>query len=402
MTATKRELIVGLVFTGALVALGVFTIILGNYNPLKPPKTLYVFFEDVGGLRKGNVVRIAGLEVGQVDEMQLKPKGVLAKLRLQPGVELHEGYSIKVRAFSPLGGKYVDIERGNLAGPVVFDPPPEDPEHPENDPHVLRGKTEAEFISELADFAEKAKPKLLEFSDNLVAITDKVKNMEGTVGRLIGDPTMYEHLVKASANLDRATQQATSLIDKINSGTGTLGKLVNDDRLYEATTGTMERVRSVAEKVDAGRGTVGALFNDEALRASVARTVEHIESILAAADRGEGSIGRLVRDEKLYDNLAAALAGLRKTMDMIAEAKGPIGVLVNDEQAGENVRRTLAHVEKVSDALASGKGTLGRLIMDDRLVGEAERILVEIRESVEDLREQAPINSFVTAIFQAF
>ena len=37
-----------------------------------------------------------------------------------------------------------------------------------------------------------------------------------------------------------------------------------------------------------------------------------------------------------------------------------------------------------------------------RIFTEVERLTVEFRDSVEDLREQAPINAFLGAVFAAF
>ena len=122
MTARGKEMVVGLVFIATLSVLGVFTILISGYNPLKPPVKMFVFFDDVAGLREGNVVRIAGLEVGQVEKMALRPRGVMARLVVQRHVRLHPEYKITVRAFSPLGGKYVDSgqgrqRQGGRAGP---------------------------------------------------------------------------------------------------------------------------------------------------------------------------------------------------------------------------------------------------------------------------------------------
>ncbi len=39
---------------------------------------------------------------------------------------------------------------------------------------------------------------------------------------------------------------------------------------------------------------------------------------------------------------------------------------------------------------------------DDKLYKETKSLLKELRESVEDLREQAPINSFIGVVFSAF
>jgi phospholipid/cholesterol/gamma-HCH transport system substrate-binding protein len=397
MTQKRREAIVGIVFVGALVILGFFTVVIGKYNPLEPPKKLWVYFPSVGGLREGNVVRIAGLEIGQVKRMKLMPKGVLARLEVQPGVRLHEGYEIKVRSFSPLGGKYVDVDRGDLTKPEV-ETDFVDPE--KNYTEVLRGGVEAELISELSDLAEKAKPVVLDAVKNLRDATAKINEMQGTIGKLIGDPTIHDNLARATERLDEAVEHATEIVRKIDRGEGTLARLVNDPKLYEVTTGTLERVQSIAKKVDEGEGAVGALFNDEKLRQKLVESAEHLESILAGVERGEGNVGRLFRDTKLYDNLAGALEDLGKTLRTIAEAKGPLGVLFRDEKAGEDLKATIAHMERVTGALADGRGTLGKLIMDDRLIREAERVFVEIRESTEDLREQAPINAFATAILQ--
>ncbi len=433
MTQRKKEVIVGIVFVGALAVLGVFTILIGGVDPFNPPKTLWVYFRDVGGLRQGNVVRVAGLEVGQVDEMKLIENGVLVKLRVNSSVELHEGYSITVRSFSPLGGKYVDIDRGNLAAPKIPIPsrPPTKAEilgiegrageagpgggaapgagkgsgGPGGSPGedraiVLQGRPEPELISELADLAEKVKPAILEAADNIRDVTAKINQMHGTLGKLVNDPTIHDSLASAAVSIDRAAREAADLVHKISEGSGTLARLANDPALYDVATDTLRRVNSIAQKVDGGVGTVGALFNDEALRARVAGAVARIESLLAKADEGKGTVGRLFNDDRVYENLAAALASIRETAGAIAGARGPLGVLLRDEKAGEDLRRTIAHLERVAEAIAEGRGTLGRLIMDDRLIVEAERVIVEVRESVEDVREQAPINSFATAVLQ--
>ncbi len=398
MTAGRKEAVVGIVFFATLVVLGAFTIVIGNYNPLKPPKSMWVFFDDVAGLREGNVVRIAGLEVGQVKKMALRPRGVMAMLVVQRTVRLHPNYRVRVRAFSPLGGKYVDIERGDLSQPPI-EVPEVEPLTPDG---ALKGATEAEFISELADLAEKVKPLVISAVANVRDVTEKINTQQGTLGKLVGDPEMYLNLRNASRNLEETTAAVNRVLAKIDKGDGTIGKLVNDGRLYDVTVSTLERVESIAGKVDRGQGTVGALFNDDRMRDDVKATVKHIESILAAIDEGKGTLGQAVRNDRLYVALSQALEDLSRVTSQIAQAKGPLGVLISDERAGEDVKKTLANVERMTDALASGRGTIGRLLMDDRLVVEAERLVVEIRESVEDVREQAPINAFVQAVFQAF
>ncbi|RME73752.1 MAG: MCE family protein, partial [Planctomycetota bacterium] len=87
--ATTKELIVGVVFFAILGTLAFFTVVVSGVNPFNPPKKLFVYFDKgVSGLRKGNVVRISGMEVGKVDDMRLIEKGVLVKLVVIPGVQI--------------------------------------------------------------------------------------------------------------------------------------------------------------------------------------------------------------------------------------------------------------------------------------------------------------------------
>ena len=50
----------------------------------------------------------------------------------------------------------------------------------------------------------------------------------------------------------------------------------------------------------------------------------------------------------------------------------------------------------------TGEGTIASLLNDPLLYRESKSLLKELRETVEDLREQAPINSFIGVVFSAF
>lgn len=413
MAATSRkEMIVGIAFFGILVTLGVFTILIGEINPFKEPTFVYVHFpKGVGGLRIGNVVRIAGLEVGKVDRMALADVGVVAQLKLSPDINLHNGYGIKVRSFSALGGKYVDVLRGNTKAPILdlkvelSDKLPTEadlqrysgPQGP-----ILTGNVEVELISELADLAEEIKPEITKAIRNIREATDRINSMQGTLGKVIGDPQLYDNLASASGNIDRASADLADVLEKINHGNGSLAKLVNDSKLYDHTTKLAEHLSSVAAKVDTGQGTVGRLFNDDKMADDLATSVEHIEALLAKVRAGEGTVGALLNERKLYDELADTFENMKLMTAKAAEGRGPLGVMLTDEEAAEQLRRTIARIDKVSEQVAAGRGTVGKLLMDDKLITETERVIVEVRESIEDLREQAPINSFVQAVFQAF
>ncbi len=84
-----------------------------------------------------------------------------------------------------------------------------------------------------------------------------------------------------------------------------------------------------------------------------------------------------------------------------------ISQLIDENRA--NVHQTLQNVRNITDKVNSGKGTLGKLINDDaahdevnNLVGRSEKLLGEVREGIEDAREQAPVTSFLRTILTVF
>lgn len=74
-----------------------------------------------------------------------------------------------------------------------------------------------------------------------------------------------------------------------------------------------------------------------------------------------------------------------------------------------NVRETIENIRSITGKINNGNGTLGLLVNDDELhqnantlVSDAQTVVTEIRESLEDTREQAPVTSFVRAALTAF
>lgn len=68
----------------------------------------------------------------------------------------------------------------------------------------------------------------------------------------------------------------------------------------------------------------------------------------------------------------------------------------------ENIAVTLQNVREFTDKVNRGKGTLGRLVNEDTIHADTGKLLNELRDAVEDAREQAPVTSFIRAAMTAF
>jgi len=77
-----------------------------------------------------------------------------------------------------------------------------------------------------------------------------------------------------------------------------------------------------------------------------------------------------------------------------------ISDLVNENR--ENIHSTIRNLQQITAKLNSGQGTLGQLINDNRVHENANDLVRELRDTMEDAREQAPITSFIRAALTAF
>jgi phospholipid/cholesterol/gamma-HCH transport system substrate-binding protein len=143
------------------------------------------------------------------------------------------------------------------------------------------------------------------------------------------------------------------------------------EELVETVRQNQEDFRQITKQVAAltleMKGMVSE--NREAVHqtlATVPETAENVREITADARR--------LFDEH-YEDISETLSNLR-TASLQLEA-------------------SLKAMEQVSGKIREGEGTLGKLVQDDALYVEAKATLREMRNLIEDLREQAPISAFI-------
>ncbi len=72
------------------------------------------------------------------------------------------------------------------------------------------------------------------------------------------------------------------------------------------------------------------------------------------------------------------------------------------EENRENIKITIANLREFSEKLNSRKGTVSRLLTDEKIADKTEDLLDQMRDTIEDVREQAPVTSFIRAALLAF
>jgi len=290
----------GIFFALALVVAVVLLEMIGGTDFFKGGYQISASFKTAQELKKGDVVKMAGVEIGRVEKVELEqnPNGVaVAKITMK----INKGdYEIKtdskavIKFTGLMGQNFVSIEGGSSkAAKIAPGASLETIEQPdlgslmaklENVATGVEGLTKSfstdnisSLLGPLTDFLKQSAPELRAMIFNLRQVSDNMAQGKGTVGKMLTDDAFYTTALNAATNLQAATadlkglmtnangviSQAGGLMNQINSGQGTLGKLAKDEALYKETVTAMSNLREILQKMNQVKGTVGALLNND-------------------------------------------------------------------------------------------------------------------------------------------
>ncbi len=222
-------------------------------------------FSNVAGLRAGADVQFQGLSVGAVSSVLL-PVSTGEQIEVTMGITesarhlIHENTQAQIKTEGLLGSMIV----------VLVNPP------------VTQGSP-----------------------------TPRSVGNGGTIAGI--DPfDLFEITDKALASVQRFEQSATSferIVEDIRNGEGTLGKLVYDPALYNSMVATANETQRVMTNLG---------NNAEALVGLAEQATGGVESVLGKLDHGEGTLAQLLNNPGVYnrvlstaDTLQAVAASLR-------------------------------------------------------------------------------------------
>jgi phospholipid/cholesterol/gamma-HCH transport system substrate-binding protein len=422
MNKKLSELIVGVVFVGGLVFLLSYTIILSGFR-IGATKTYLVDFELVYGLKEGDAVRVEGYEKGKVLSLKLLPGGkIRAALLVADDVEIFkEGSDVRVTPFSPLGGRVVEIKRGDpLRGAYTFAGSAAGAVDVE-EADVISGKAEGELLQTLNKLVDDNKESVRTIILNVEEVSNQLRRKgSGVLGYLINDEGGADKMDNVVARMSSAATRLDTIMTRVEEGEGILGGLLKDGTPLQrdvegAVAGANDSLGSLSDilaRADQGQSALGVLVSDEThngVTGAMRGIVTDVKVVTGEVSGGRGSLGKLVHDDRLYDGAAGTAVNLESITGKIDEGDGLLGVLL-EEETGDNARDTIKSLSSITAAIDDPEaGTLGLLVHDDALRGrlsriaeEVERLVVEFRDSTEDLREQAPVNAFIGAVFAAF
>jgi len=361
--AMSREVRVGLFLVVAFLILISLFELLGKETIFGRMVEYRTSFKSIPGLKVGDPVRLAGVDVGTVRDIRVVGARVEVLLRVKPGTPVKTDSMATIKLTSLLGTNFVDITFGSPAAQIS---PPgsllQSSEPPDLNTMLVRLNDAAGDIQTLVRQVNEGLGKSIEpissAFQSMDKIAKKIEKGEGTLGRLIADDSLYREIRGMAANLNQVS-------DQIAKGQGTLGKLLTDDALYKDMRGLTADLR----------GSTGSL----------SRMMKDVES-------GKGTLGKLVKDDTLYNETREALTGIRNMSKKIADGQGTLGRLVNDEALYTEMLRTVASLNGIMKKVERGEGTLGKLLNDESLYFTAKDSLKKMGKAADQLQEQGPLS----------
>jgi phospholipid/cholesterol/gamma-HCH transport system substrate-binding protein len=314
------ELKFGLIAVFALVMAGLLIFAVGgsggffwqNY-PLK------VRFPNVAGLMSGSPVRVSGVEVGSVSNVELVPGGADVSFNIIDNMRqiVTDRSTAKIGSISLLGEGAVDIEPG-LGGTPIPDWG-----------YVPTGRP-APTIAELTEQAGTG------IADVTAMLAD-LRAGKGTVGKLLTDESVYREFNSLLGAADRVAQN-------VAAGRGTMGKLTTDSKVYDELQASVANLNAITTKLKNGEGSLGQLLNDPTLSKNINATTANLEGVTGRLNRGEGTAGKLLTDDALYKRLDSMTARLDTVLQNLNNGQGTAGQLLHDKQLYENMNQTVGEM----------------------------------------------------------
>jgi len=304
--------------------------------------TITTYFENAAGLRAGAAVNLQGVTIGNVksvtvtsaQDRKLTPVQVVMKIDPKYQAGLHTDSKAALSTVGVLGDTIVDINSQVATGPMLRD-------------------------------GDELK------TEETPSIQDVVKASQGTIESL--------NIILAKMN---------NIVDNLQSGNGSVGKLLNDPELYNRFDAAAGEIQKLTAKLNSNNNTVGKFFNDNAeMYNRLNDVVGRVDTMTKDLQAGKGSAGKLLTDETVYNNLNQSLASLNALLSDMQAGKGSAGMLLKDPAFARSLNDTLQKTNALVTGINEGKGTLGKLAKDDAAYSNLNKLLTESTTLVTTIRQ---------------
>ena len=272
----RSPLIVGTISILAITLATTFSFFIDRIPALKQAYEVQAEFKDAAGVTAENQVRVAGIKVGTVTEVELATDRVLITMEIDNGIEIPNDAFAEIKLATLLGTKFVDIEAKG-GEPFLEDGDLIPLERTTVPYEIYQASNQGTNVIE--DLDGEA------LNDMLVQLTKLTKISQEEIGQAL------EGLNELGAGLNAKDEDLRSLL----SGANDLTDLLSDE----------------------GDEIVRLIDSSNAVLGSLAEKREEVQSLLAATNIMARDVTALVRDNRA--NLDSILGDLHRALVVLSQ-----------------------------------------------------------------------------------
>ncbi|HEX9191286.1 MAG TPA: MlaD family protein [Candidatus Deferrimicrobiaceae bacterium] len=315
----SREARVGIFVLLGLLVLTYFTFRVSKWGLIaERGYKLTVDFESAAGLEPKGDVKMAGVPIGKVEDIQLVGNRARLVLRVRHEVRIPVDSIASIQTQGLLGEKYVEILPGKdpqrmlPAGGQVT--------------NTLSPANLDEIVRKVGEISEDVKRFTSTLSETFgteegkQALGDILRDVRTTTATLRtvvqGNEERFDRIL---ANIDRLS---ANLSDISTANKEDVRATIANLRAFSETlkTETPELARKLEEMSDRVSGVVGdnrdnlkeTMQNLKTASAKLDNTLDAAGKVMTRIERGEGTIGKLVSDNTAYASLTDTLDGINR------------------------------------------------------------------------------------------
>ena len=323
------EVKVGALILVALGILGAFILVMGGLT-FEKTYTVYVDFDNPGGLQAGAAVRVAGVKVGSVKALEFRggkidPKSgrhvlVRADVAIEQRVQdaIHDDADFYVTTQGVLGEQFMAIDPGTPEHPVLapgatvkgIDPPRIDL-----------------FLAKAYELLDVTVNGIKNNRETIAAIADNTAGLLKGLNILVsGNKDRIDRIV---ANVEELTVEAKTLTHDARINYIDNPKLIHTvenvdvltTKIRDDATPMLKDAREALANLNRLSATVGDPAQQDKIRKALTdlaqlaeranATIADTQAIVSHIKKGEGTVGALVMDEEIYDDVQEMVRDLK-------------------------------------------------------------------------------------------
>lgn len=305
--------------------------------------TLIADFENTSGLIVGSPVRLAGIDIGTVEDIRFTDDANDKRVEVVLGVD--DKYLDRIRTDS-----VAQMNTKGLLGDMMI--------------NISLGSAKAAPLSDGDRIRSKEVQGMAQIIASVETAVSTVKDLTAVVDerlRLV----LTEDLAK---DIGRFAKSTANIVEEVEKGNSLAHRMFYDPQLGNDVTGMIADARKTAGHIE--------------------QTVDRVERLVGEVEKGDGLLHGAIYGKggtKVFTELAAASVELKDILREVKEGKGIAHTLIYEEDRTnlvENLSRASQIVEKLAVEVDEGKGTIGGLLKDPTVYRDLKHVLGDVRRNV--------------------